>query len=126
MDEKNKSIQQTVKSADDQVSSAEAEISATDKQTDRLMKLNSIEHKSTQQKNEMKTLVEQLSSKVPGLSDAYNEQTGQLSMQNSEIKSQIENWKKLYMTQALQDDLKETYKAQYEAEKNISDHILRR
>lgn len=84
MDEKNKSIQQTVKSADDQVSSAEAEISATDKQTDRLMKLNSIEHKSTQQKNEMKTLVEQLSSKVPGLSDAYNEQTGQLSMQNSE------------------------------------------
>ena len=108
MDEKNKSIQQTVKSADDQVSSAEAEISATDKQTDRLMKLNSIEHKSTQQKNEMKTLVEQLSSKVPGLSDAYNEQTGQLSMQNSEIKSQIENWKKLYMTQALQDDLKET------------------
>lgn len=121
MDEKNKSIQQTVKSADDQVSSAEAEISATDKQTDRLMKLNSIEHKSTQQKNEMKTLVEQLSSKVPGLSDAYNEQTGQLSMQNSEIKSQIENWKKLYMTQALQDDLKETYKAQYEAEKNISD-----
>ena len=71
------------------------------------------------QKNEMKTLVQSLSSQIPGITKSYDEQTGTLKMSNKEIEKQIKNWKQLYLTQALQDDLKDIYKAQYDAQKNI-------
>ena len=119
MRQKNETIQQTIKSSKEKIQSSESEAFATEQQAKRLMELNKVENKSKAQKNEMKTLVQSLSSQIPGITKSYDEQTGTLKMSNKEIEKQINNWKQLYLTQALQDDLKDIYKAQYDAQKNI-------
>jgi hypothetical protein len=119
MRQKNETIQQTIKSSKEKIQSSESEAFATEQQAKRLMELNKVENKSKAQKNEMKTLVQSLSSQIPGITKSYDEQTGTLKMSNKEIEKQIKNWKQLYLTQALQDDLKDIYKAQYDAQKNI-------
>ena len=119
MQQKNETIQQTIKSSKEKIQSSESEAFATEQQAKRLMELNKVENKSKAQKNEMKTLVQSLANQIPGITKSYDEQTGTLKMSNKEIEKQIKNWKQLYLTQALQDDLKDIYKAQYEAQKNI-------
>ena len=119
MRQKNETIQQTIKSSKEKIQSSESEAFATEQQAKRLMELNKVENKSKAQKNEMKTLVQSLSNQIPGITKSYDEQTGTLKMSNKEIEKQIKNWKQLYLTQALQDDLKDIYKAQYDAQKNI-------
>lgn len=119
--EKNEATKENINTAKEKISTAEAEAYSVDMQIGRLLELNKEEKKSTSQKSEMKTLIESLSGKIPELSEAYDEETGVLQMQNSEIKKLAENYKQLYLTQAAQEDMAAIYKEQYNAQKNLDD-----
>lgn len=67
----------------------------------RLMELNSEETLSLTQKAELRGLVEQLSDVMPGLSDAYDTQTGSLKLTNAELETMIANTKEQIVQTAL-------------------------
>ncbi len=126
LNDKTKAIKENVQAAKDSFSSAASEVAAVDKQSERLKELNNIEHKNTAQKSEMKAIVNSLSQQIPELANAYDEETGKLKLSNKQITAKISNYKKLYMTQAAETDIKEQYKQQYEAEMALAEATQKR
>ena len=120
LNERTKAIKESVQAAKDNYSSAEEEMAVMDKQTERLIELNSMEHKNTAQKNEMKAIVDSLSAQIPKLAKAYDEEAGKLRLSDKEINKLVNDHKELYMVQAAQEDMKEIYTQKIKAERALS------
>lgn len=112
-------LKENIKTVQESRSSAESNVYAMDKQVARLEQLNNVEKKNQKQKTEMQALVKKLSQQVPELSEAYDAETGTLSLTNKQIEKKIKNYKKLYLVQAAQEDMEQLYKDEYTAQKNL-------
>ena len=77
---------------------------AKGKLVDRLYELNDVTEKTVGQKQEMKAIVDQLKNDIPGLADAYDEQTSSMKMTNEQLDKYIERQK----DQAVYDNAKES------------------
>lgn len=82
---------------------------------DQLITLNGIEEKSLGQRQQMKTIVEQLGQYIPEIADAYNAETGALELTNGQIRDYIDNSKEKMATQAAEAAMQEMVNAQVEA-----------
>lgn len=82
---------------------------------DQLITLNGIEDKSLGQRQQMKTIVEQLGQYIPEIADAYNAETGALELTNGQIRDYIDNSKEKMATQAAEAAMQEMINAQVEA-----------
>lgn len=88
-----------------QIESTKAQFENADILVSKLENLNSVEHKTKSQKEQMKTLVDELNESVEGLGLTYDEEADSLNMSTSAIKENIEQKKKqmlqdIYMEQA--------------------------
>ncbi len=67
---------------------------------ERLQELNSIENRSTVQKQEMAAIVEELSGSIPELQGAYDAERDTLSATNTELEELVTNYQKTAVQQA--------------------------
>lgn len=80
-----------------------------------ILELNGVENKSEWQKYQLKTAVDAVSGSIPELAEAFNEETGSLSLTNQEISDYIDNHEKVILQQAAVEAQTEAYKALFDA-----------
>ena len=97
-------LKSTIETYKESAAGAESEWKAKGKLVDRLYELNSVTEKTVGQKQEMKAIVDQLKNDIPGLAEAYDEQTSSMKMTNEQIDKYIERQK----DQAVYDNAKES------------------
>jgi riboflavin synthase alpha subunit len=85
----------------------------------KLQELNSVENKTTEQKAEMQALVNNLSSVIPGLAEAYDAETGALNMTNAELATFVQRTKEAAMAQAAAQNQMQIAEDLYKVEQQI-------
>lgn len=101
--------------------SQQTELAVISKLKDELLALNEKEALSTEEKNRMKLIVDELNEAMPELNLSINEQTGYLEQTNEEIDCYIENMKKSLEVGFMQEDLEEIARDLYESEKSLAE-----
>jgi hypothetical protein len=109
-----KSTEESAKAYEASGSDIRAEASAAGILADKLGELSKKENKSTVEKIEMASIVEQLNDIVPELNLAIDEQTGALNMNAEAILNTLEARKQELILEAAQERLLELYKEQIE------------
>ena len=120
--EANKNIQ----ARKDAVEAVDAETGRVDQLYRRLEELDGIENKSTDQKNEMKWIIDQLNGSVDGLNAKYDEEKGKVEGGTEAIKERIDAYKEEARAAVLKDSLKAAYKDQQENEKKLAEAYEKR
>lgn len=98
----------------------EAEYTSYQTLTDNLVELSEKENKSNGEKALMKTYVDELNEAIPSLSLSINEQTGSLNMSSEAIYNNIDAMKEKAKCTAYEEILTEEYKAQADAETELT------
>lgn len=98
----------------------EAEYTSYQTLADNLVELSEKENKSNGEKALMKTYVDQLNEAIPSLSLSINEETGSLNMSSEAIYKNIDALKEKAKCAAYEEMITEEYKAQAEAEAELT------
>lgn len=99
----------------------EAEKAANDKLIDRLFFLNDLEEKNTNQKAEMKAIVDKLNGSVEGLNLTFNQQAGTVDKTREEVDRLTAAYVNQIQEQRKAEKIVDLLEKQSTAEKNLSD-----
>lgn len=99
----------------------EAEKAANDKLIDRLFFLNGLEEKNTNQKAEMKAIVDKLNGSVEGLNLTFNQQAGTVDKTREEVDRLTAAYVNQIQEQRKAEKIVELLEKQSTAEKNLAD-----
>lgn len=113
------SMMNSAKSRAENVSSIENEYDGYKNLAAQLFELTDKQEKSADDYKQINTLVDSLNQSMQGLGLSFDNTTGSLNMQQSELKKLIGDYENYYKTIALQESLTQLYQDQYEAEKSL-------
>ena len=99
----------------------ESEMSTNNALIDRLYTLNEVEHKSKEQKAEMKAIVDKLNGSITGLNLVYDAQTDKLNKTRSEVDNLTESYVEQIQAQRNAERIVELLDKQSAAEKNLAE-----
>lgn len=114
------SMMNSAKSRAENVSSIENEYDGYKNLAAQLYALADKQKKSADDYKQINTLVDSLNQSMQGLGLSFDNTTGSLNMQQSELKKLIGDYENYYKTIALQESLTQLYQDQYEAEKKLT------
>lgn len=114
------SMMNSAKSRAENVSSIENEYDGYKNLAAQLFELTDKQEKSADDYKQINTLVDSLNQSMQGLGLSFDNTTGSLNMQQSELKKLIGDYENYYKTIALQESLTQLYQDQYEAEKKLT------
>lgn len=114
----NEEVGKTVQNVKDALSGAETSAAELDAYKQILLDLNSETKKTKLQKYQLETVVSELSTSIPQLAAAFDQETGSINLTNEEITKLIDNQKALVLQQASAEAQKESMKALHEANLN--------
>lgn len=114
------SMMNSAKSRAENVSSIENEYDGYKNLAAQLFELTDKQEKSADDYKQINTLVDSLNQSMQGLCLSFDNTTGSLNMQQSELKKLIGDYENYYKTIALQESLTQLYQDQYEAEKKLT------
>lgn len=113
--DKLKSAQETLSGATAGLHDALGNLSEYEAYEKVILDLNDVEHKNTAQKALMKDAVDNLKGVIPGLAEAFDEETGSIDKTNQELEDLFEANNKIIVQQAMEDYAKGAAKAYGEA-----------
>ena len=114
-------ITKEIESADGLVESANKRASSIETLGEKLIALNGIENKSTEQKWEMHKAVNELATEIPEVAQAYDEEKSSVNLTTAEIKGLITEKKNLLKVEALQAAKSDLIGAYADAKQNYAD-----
>lgn len=114
--EANDKVEEMLDDANKLTTEADFDVSSLETYKNKLIELNEVEDKSEFQKYQLKSIVEELSSTIPELADAFDEETGSVKLTTDEITNLFEANENLIKQKAYAEALTETYEALAEAE----------
>ena len=114
------SMMNSAKSRAENVSSIENEYDGYKNLAAQLFELTDKQEKSADDYKQINTLVDSLNQSMQGLGLSFDNTTGSLNMQQSELKKLIGDYENYYKTIAVQESLTQLYQDQYEAEKKLT------
>jgi TP901 family phage tail tape measure protein len=120
IEESNNKVTSMVQNAKDTISGSDEEIADLEAYRDILMEVADAEEASEWQKYELKNIVDELGDSIPELKDAYNEQTGAISLNADEIDNLLSKQMELVKQQAYVEAATEAEKALAEAKINVA------
>lgn len=120
-EETNASLYENISARKESQQSQLAELKVIDDLKTELFELNEKEYLNTEEKMRLKGVVDELNIAMPELNLAIDEQSGYLSMSNSEAEKYIDNMQKTLELGFMEEDLKEIAKEHYEAKKNLAE-----
>lgn len=106
------SVEASLDAAEKTMDTATVDATKLEVYKDTLLELNGIEEKNEFQKFQIKRIVNELSSSIPELAEAYDKETGSIKLTNEQIEKLITNQKKQVMEAAAQKALDEVLEAQ--------------
>lgn len=98
----NEQARASIEQANATVGDAQLKSDTIDRLTTRLIYLNEVENKTTKQRYELRSAVSALSSQIPELANAYDEEKGAVNLTTAEIHNLADAKKELLMTSAVQ------------------------
>ena len=114
-------ITEEIENADGLVESANKRASSIETLGEKLIALNGIENKSTEQKWEMHKVVNELATEIPEVAQAYDEEKSSVNLTTAEIKGLITEKKNLLKVEALQAAKSDLIGAYADAKQNYAD-----
>ena len=114
------SMMNSAKSRAENISSIENEYDGYKNLAAQLYALADKQKKSADDYKQINTLVDSLNQSMQGLGLSFDNTTGSLNMQQSELKKLIGDYENYYKTIAVQESLTQLYQDQYEAEKKLT------
>lgn len=118
-EELDETIRNNTKSREEAEKSLDTEWETVELLGEKLLELNEVENKSAGQKETMKTIVEELSGKIPELAEAYDEETGSIDMTEEALRKLIETSEEAAKMEAAKEKLGEIAKDVVDAEINF-------
>jgi DNA repair exonuclease SbcCD ATPase subunit len=119
VEESNQTIESNIKSREDNIKSIESEYGAAQKLADTLYDLADKTNKTSTEKVQMASLVEQLNKAIPDLNLNIDKETGALSKQREEVNKLIEANLTYYKVKAAQESLTTIASDIFTAENNL-------
>ena len=119
--ELSKSISESKQKWEMSAQAIEAEKAANDKLIDRLFFLNDLEEKNTNQKAEMKAIVDKLNGSVEGLNLTFDQQAGTVDKTREEVDRLTAAYVNQIMEQRKAEKIVDLLEKQSTAEKNLAD-----
>lgn len=119
VEESNQTIESNIKSREDNIKSIESEYGAAQKLADTLYDLADKTNKTSTEKVQMASLVEQLNKAIPDLNLNIDKETGALSKQRDEVNKLIEANLTYYKVKAAQESLTTIASDIFTAENNL-------
>ncbi len=119
-------IDELLKKHDERKADIEAEYGAISILADNYFDLADKQRLTNEEQLLLKSYAAELIKKIPELSELIDEQTGAYKGTKEEINELISRTKEYYLVQAAQESLIEIAKAQYKAEKLLSDELKKR
>ena len=104
----NGEIRDTIENVNSITESANSQVSDLEAYKSILLDLNGVEEKSEFQKYQVKRAVDELSEVMPELKEAFDEETGSLTLTNAELEEMFSNTENLIMQQAILEARKES------------------
>lgn len=120
MSELEKSMDEASKTRESTIANIEAESAANEALASELQSLMDVENKSSEQKERIKNIVDQLNYALPDLNLAYEEEADKLNMSAEAIDNYIESAEQRLRLQAAEEDMKTIIQQQYEAQKQLT------
>lgn len=117
--ELNEELEAGAKARQENIEEAGAEAAQAEFLLGKLEELNKIEHKTVEQKEEMKRIVAQLNSLLPDLNLAVNEETGELTKSTDAIRDNIKAQKELALAKAHEENMLEIAKELVKVQKEL-------
>lgn len=114
----NEEIKKTIENAKGIMSGAESDVTKLEAYKQTLMDLNSETELTEFQKYQLAGIVNELADTVPGLTEAFNEESGSLKVTNEELEKMFKNAEGIAMQKALIKAQAETYELVAEATLN--------
>lgn len=112
----NKELESSTENAQKVMANAQVEANTIQNLGNELLSLNDIEGKSLEQRYQLRSVVQSLSSQLPEIAEAYDQEAGKVKLTNYQIKELIENKRNLLLTNAAEaveaEALNNIYKAQ--------------
>lgn len=112
----NKELESSTENAQKVMANAQVEANTIQNLGNELLSLNDIEGKSLEQRYQLRSVVQSLSSQLPEIAKAYDQEAGKVKLTNYQIKELIENKRNLLLTNAAEaveaEALNNIYKAQ--------------
>lgn len=118
VEQANDTVSGLLESATDTMNGADVDVTNLEAYKNILIDLNSQESLSEFQKYQLKQAVDELGSSVPGLSDAFDEETGTLKLTNAELEDMFNNAEKIAVQNAIIKAQKDSYDALAQATLN--------
>ena len=114
----NDEVQNVLANVKDTMSAAETDASKLETYKNTLLDLNSATEQTEFQKYQIKNIVSELSSNIPELAEAWNEESGSLSLTNEQLKELFDNQEAIIMQNAQMEAREKAYKALADAKVN--------
>lgn len=112
----NKELESSTENVQKVMANAQVEANTIQNLGNELLSLNDIEGKSLEQRYQLRSVVQSLSSQLPEIAEAYDQEAGKVKLNNYQIKELIENKRNLLLTNAAEaveaEALNNIYKAQ--------------
>lgn len=114
----NEEVQKLIEKSNNTWTSANNDVASMEMYRDTILELNDLENKSEFQKYKLKDAVDNLSSSVPELANAWDEEAGKINLSESAIDSLIKKQEAYILQQAALEAAEDSYKALYQAQLN--------
>lgn len=112
----NKELESSTENAQKVMENAQVEANTIQNLGNELLSLNDMEGKSLEQRYQLRSVVQSLSSQLPEIAEAYDQEAGKVKLTNDQIKELIESKRDLLLTNAAEaveaEALNNIYKAQ--------------
>nr|DAY90828.1 MAG TPA: tail tape measure protein [Caudoviricetes sp.] len=115
----NKELESSAENARNVMENAQVEANTIQNLGNELLSLNDVEGKSLEQRYQLRSVVQSLSSQLPEIAEAYDQEAGKVKLTNDQIKELIENKRELLLTNAAESVEAEATANIYKAQMNM-------
>lgn len=121
-----KEVDDLIEGSSKRMNQAEYDIASLEAYKNTLIELNGVEKKDEFQKYQIQKIVSTLSSDIPELASAYDEETGAINLTNNALERLFKNRENQLLQEAAIQSQKDAYEAMYQAtlNKNMADAAL--
>lgn len=115
----NKELESSTENVQKVMANAQVEANTIQNLGNELLSLNDMEGKSLEQRYQLRSVVQSLSSQLPEIAEAYDQEAGKVKLTNDQIKELIENKRNLLLTNAAEAVEAEAINNIYKAQMNL-------